>query len=122
MRRIFFIFLLLVSEPSTGFSLFEPSIECTVIKVHTTTDIMGIPEFPKLYQSVNNDPLRSILKIAGTVFPGAKPKTHLNTDKFEKISILLQNKILELELHGKPISRNGFLKVDGKLLADVTCH
>lgn len=117
------LFLLLVKFTNVhGFGLFEPTIECTVIKVVSTTTVFGIVEFPKLYQSINNDPLKSVLHIAGKKLPKVKPKTVFKTDNFEKISIITENDNFELQLHGKPVSRNGTLTANGKILAEVTCH
>ena len=122
MLQLLFVSILLIIEIAHGFQLFEPSIECTVIKVHSTKNVLGHPKFPLLYQSINNNPTKSVLIIAGKKLPGVVPKTILKTDNFEKISIVIENKNIELELKGKPISRNGTLKLDGELLADVTCH
>ncbi len=78
--------------------------------------------FPKQYQSINNDPFDSKLVVAGQSFPLVNPKTLLKTETFERIQIDLAKDILELELEGKPLSRQGTLKINGKVVADVTCH
>ena len=122
MQRFLLIPFVLIVSLAYGFGLFEPSIECTVIKVHSTAKALGQTKFPKLYQSIYNDPMTSTLIIAGKKLLGVKPETLLKTDNFEKISIIVEAKTLELELKGKPISRNGILKFEGKLLAEVTCH
>ena len=113
---------LLTTNIAFGINLLEPSIECTVIKVHFSEKMLGFAKFPVLYQSINNDPIKSRLLIGGREFPGLNPETLWKTETFEKISIHHGGGNLELELNGKPISRNGFLKENGKVLADVTCH
>lgn len=82
----------------------------------------GIVEFPKIYQSIHIDPLKSILHIAGNKLPKVKLKTIFKSENFEKISIITENSNMELHLNGKPISRNGTPALNGKLLAEVTCH
>ena len=69
-----------------------------------------------------NDPIKSILHIAGKKLPMVKPKTIFKTETFEKIFIYTENSNFELQLKGKPISRNGTLAVNGKILAEVTYH
>ena len=122
MYPIFFFLVLLCLKKSLGFTLFGPSIECTVIKVYSTTKALGFDEFPKLYQSINNDPLSSNLVIAGKKNIGVKPEILIKTDNFEKITISINNDKLELHLNGKPLSRNGTLSINGKVLAEITCH
>lgn len=123
MRKILIFTLIFLSAKIVyGLSIFEPSIECTVIKVHAITTFSSIKDFPKLYQSINNNPVKSTLRIAGLTFPNIKPETMLKTDTFERILIADGVDSFLLDLNGKPISRNGSLKKNGKLLADVTCH
>ncbi|MBL7557372.1 MAG: hypothetical protein JNM24_16205 [Bdellovibrionaceae bacterium] len=122
MRWKSLILLSFIVDAAYGFSVLEPSIECTVIKVVSTTAAFDQSEFPKLYQSINNDPVNSILNMAGKRFLKVKPKTVFKTQNYEKISIDIENNTFELQLNGKPISRNGTLAVNGKLLAKVTCH
>ncbi|MBT7610010.1 MAG: hypothetical protein HN576_09650, partial [Bacteriovoracaceae bacterium] len=55
-------------------------------------------------------------------FTNLIPKTISKTEIFEKILIKHKSGQLELEINGKPISRNGYLKESGKLIADITCH
>jgi hypothetical protein len=105
-----------------GLSVLEPRIECTVIKVHTSVRTLGFDKFPKLYDSINNNPLKSKLLIAGREIRNLNPETVLKTDSYERISIIHETGTLELELNGKPISRNGVLKENGVVLGKVTCH
>ncbi len=105
-----------------GLSVLEPNIECTVIRVHTSVRTLGFDKFPKMYDSINNNPLKSKLLIAGREFPKLNPETVLKTESYERISIVHETGTLELELNGKPISRNGILKENGVVLARVTCH
>ncbi len=53
--------LILNSFAVAGDWTFEPSIQCTVVKVHSNIAILGFNSFPKLYQSINNDPITSKL-------------------------------------------------------------
>lgn len=105
-----------------GLSVLEPSIECTVIKVHTSIQTLGFDRFPKLYDSINNQPLKSKLLIASREFSKLNPETVLKTESYERISIIHDAGTLELELNGKPISRNGVPKENGVVLGKVTCH
>ena len=113
---------LLFSYQASAFSPFEPSIECTVIKILAIQSVFGIGKFPKLYQSINNNPLSSKLFIAGKEFSKLNPVSYLKTENYEKISIESGGDHLGLELKGKPISRNGTMTVNGVMIADVTCH
>ncbi len=122
MRNTLLTLLLIIGNIAEGYDFFEPSIECTVIKVHSHIHAFGQSKFPRLYQSINNQPSKETLTIASKSLPGVRPKTIFKTENFEKISIVIGIQNFELELKGKPISRNGVLKVDGKILADVTCH
>ncbi len=121
-RAICFLFLFLCSRVTNGFGVFEPTIECTVIKVHSKGSIWGITKFPQLYQTINNDPLKSRLHIARQLIRGVIPRSIWKIDGYEKILIRDVRDSLELEIHGKPLSRNGTLKVNGTLVANVTCH
>jgi hypothetical protein len=96
-----------------GLNVLEPSIECTVIKVNSSIPLLGFDNFPKLYDSINNNPLKSKLLIAGREFPKLNPETILKTETYERISIIHDRGTLELVLNGKPISRNGVLKENG---------
>ncbi len=120
--RLALVLILLCSHQASAFNPFEPSIECTVIKVLSTKSVFGISKFPKLYQSFNNDPLSSKLFIAGKEFSKLNPVSDLKTEIYEKISIDSGRDHLVLELKGKPISRNGTMAVNGVIIADVTCH
>ena len=119
---IFTIYSFLWSDQAFAFSHFEPSIECTVIKVHGTQNAFGLAQFPVLYQSINNNPLSSALFIAGKEFSKINPVSDWKTDDYEKISIHSGQDDLGLELFGKPISRKGSLRLNGSIVADVTCH
>ncbi len=107
---------------SFAFGVFEPSIECTVIKVHLTRKVFGFESFPKLYQSINNDPTSSKLMIGGKEFSKINPLSTIKTENYEKIVIDSGADQLGLELKGKPVSRNGTMTVNGATVADVTCH
>ena len=113
---------LLGSLQASAFSAIEPRIECTVIKVLATRTVFGINRFPKLYQSINNDPLTSKLFIAGKEFSRLNPVSDFKTETYEKISISAGSEQLGLGLKGKPISRNGTMTFNGLTLANVTCH
>jgi hypothetical protein len=116
------ILTLFFSQLALAFGMFEPSIECTVIKVYSTTKAFGFDKFPKLYQSINNDPLSSKLIIAGKEFSKLSPISIIKTETYEKISISSEQDQLSLELSGKPISRNGTMMFNGVKVASVTCH
>ncbi len=102
--------------------IFEPNIECTVVKVLSSRAALGFSRFPILYQSINNKPLTSILIIGGHEFVNLNATTDIKTDSYEKISINTNEGPLVIELHGKPISRNGTLSLNGQVLAHITCH
>jgi hypothetical protein len=87
-----------------------------------TQKAFGLVKFPVLYQSINNDPLSSALFIAGKEFSKINPVSDWKTEDYEKISIHSDQDDLVLELLGKPISRKGSLRLNGKIVADVTCH
>jgi hypothetical protein len=103
-------------------SLFEPSIECTVIKVIEPQSVFGISRFPELHQSINNNPQTSKLIVGKKELLKVDPVSVVKTDRYEKILIKEGNSELILELKGKPISRNGTMAINGKLAAEVTCH
>jgi len=121
-KKIFTMILLLVSLDLFSFDINEPQIQCTVVKVHKYIKAFGFKKFPKLYQSINNNPLNSLLLIAGRKYPKLDPKIINKTKDFEQISISNGKDIIELEILGQPISRHGILKVNGKILANITCH
>ncbi len=100
----------------------EPDIQCTVIKVHQTIHIDGFKKFPLLYQTISNEPITSRLLIAGKELLDINPKTFLRTANSEVIAINTSQFSMILELFGKPISRNGVLKINGKVFAEITCH
>jgi hypothetical protein len=105
-----------------AFTLFEPSIECTVINVIAPQQVFGIKKFPELYQSINNDPVASRLRVGKAELFKSDPVSVVKTESFEKIIIKHGTDQLELELKGKPLSRNGTMTINGKLAAEVTCH
>ena len=107
---------------SLSFVTFEPNIECTVIKVHSTRKILGFESFPKVYQSINNDPTSSKLTIAGKEFLKLNPVSNIKTEIYEKLTINSGTNQIGLELKGKPLSRNGTMTVNGVTVAYVTCH
>lgn len=108
--------------PAKAANFFEPNIECTITKVHSSVELEKIGKFPKLHQSINNWLIESDLHVAGHRLPASDPKTVFKTDSYEEIQIPVGKVVLTLELHGKPISRNGVLKIGSQLLGDVTCH
>ncbi len=116
------IFLFFLFYLAYGFSPLEPSIECTVIKVLKQQDIGNLKKFPKLYSSIYNNPVASSLFIAGLEFKNTDPVSQIKTAIFEKVMISIEEQELVLELNGKPISRNGVLKLGSIVLAKVTCH
>lgn len=103
-------------------SIFEPSVECTVIKVISPQSVFGINKFPELYQSINNNPQTSKLIVGKRELKTIDPVSVVKTDNYEKILIKEGSDELVLELNGKPISRNGTMTINGKLAAKVTCH
>ena len=103
-------------------SIFEPSVECTVIKVISPQSVFGIKKFPELYQSINNNPQTSKLIVGKRELKTIDPVSVVKTDNYEKILIKEGSDELVLELNGKPISRNGTMTINGKLAAKVTCH
>jgi len=100
----------------------EPSIECTVIKVLSPQKVFGFDKFPLLYQSINNNPPTSKLYVGGKEFFKVDPVSLFKTHDFERLLIESNGDKLELELKGRPISRNGKMTINGKLAAEVTCH
>lgn len=122
MNNVLLGFSILISFNVYCFNLSEPSIECTVVKVHSTKRSFGFDQFPKLYQSINNNPLESKLFIAAKEFSKIDPVTLIKTESYERISIVSGSENLLLELNGKPISRNGTMKINEIKVADVTCH
>lgn len=116
------IFTFLVCLISNAFALLEPSIECTVIKVIEPQKAFGIKKFPELYQSINNDPQSSRLRVGKLELSKVDPVSAVKTESYEKILIKQDSDQLELELKGKPLSRNGTMTINGKLAAEVTCH
>lgn len=118
---ITFFIALTISIHSKG-SIFAPSIQCTVIKVHSTSNILGQKAFPKLYQNISYNPIRGIFILGSNKFKNLIPKTILKTNNLERILIKYKQGQLELQIHGKPISRNGILKQGQNTLADITCH
>lgn len=116
------VYFLTLVQPTLAFDIFEPSIECTVVKVHSTRKVFGFESFPKLYQSINNDPTSSKLMIGGKEFSKINPVSTFKTENYEKIMIDSGTDQLGLELKGKPLTRNGTMTVNGANMADVTCH
>lgn len=125
MRSVYvvsYLVTLLSCLNANAFDLFGPSIECTVVKVKNPIAAFGFKKFPKLYSSIYNSPNEDILKISDKPFKGVKPISSFKTETFEKIQIDIGKETLTLELSGKPLSRNGVLRVNGKDVAEVTCH
>ena len=121
--KLFIIAPLLLMSLAQGFwPIFGPDISCTVIKVHSQIKILGLKKFPSLYQSIYNNPITSTFRIGKIQFDKIVPKTIVKNDRYEKIIISHAEGQLELELNGRPMSRNGTLKESGKLIADITCH
>ena len=100
----------------------EPRIECTVIKILSDEEKFGDTSFPELYESIYNDNLKSQLFIGGKELRETNPQQFFKQEKIEKIKIKYQSDIMNLEIRGKPISRNGKLSINGKYVADITCH
>ncbi len=120
--KILFISLL-TSFSVYGMGLFEPDIQCTVIKVHKQVkSVLDFKAFPKKFHTINNIATSSTLTIAGKKFNNLDPKVKKKMVGFERIEIELQNGILQLDINGKPMSRNGVLKFSGDLIGDITCH
>lgn len=115
-------FILLFCLSSRAVTLFEPSIECTVIKVIEPQKVFGFKKFPELYQSINNNPQTSKLRVGKLELSNVDPVSAVKTESYEKILIKQNSDQLELELKGKPLSRNGTMTINGKLAAEVTCH
>ena len=118
------LFLAIIVFCSVAFAIspFEPSIECTVIKIIEPQPVFGINKFPKLYQSINNNPQTSKLIVGEKELLHTDPVSVIKTVDYEKLTIALNQDQLVLELKGRPISRNGTMTINGKLAAEVTCH
>jgi hypothetical protein len=100
----------------------EPDVQCTIVKVHRREKLAGVKKFPSLYQTINNDPVTSRFFIAGRELQDANPETLFKSAEAETISIKTSTISIVLELKGRPISRHGDLKINGKKTAEVTCH
>ena len=100
----------------------EPRIECTVVEILSNKKKFGKTSFPKLYDIVYNDNLKSQLFIGGKEFTHLNPQRTFKGESLEKIKIQDQAERIDLEIKGKPISRNGILKINGKWVANITCH
>jgi hypothetical protein len=100
----------------------EPSIQCTVVKVRKTVTLDRVGSFSKLYQTIYNDPVASRLFVGEIELININPKVLSKTAHSEKISIQYDKTELTLEIEGKPISRKGLLKMNGAVLAEITCH
>ena len=87
----------LIIVPTYSISNIEPSVQCTIIKVYETVQILGFTKFPELYQSINNDPTKSTLIIAEKKFTNLIPKTISKTEIFEKILIKHKPKIIVID-------------------------
>lgn len=111
-----------VQRSAYGINLIEPQIQCTVVKVISTVNIFGIKKFPALHQSINNDPIESTLHIGRVRLAKVQPFTMFKSKLVEIISIRDGNQQLDLELNGKPMSRQGVIKYNGAVLAELTCH
>lgn len=123
MNKFFISIAIIFSVLSAkAFDLFEPSIECTVIKVNKQVSAFGFKKFPKLYSGIFNQPNGNNLKISGESFKGIRPITKFKTEVFERIQIDIGEDVMLVELHGKPLSRNGNLLVNGVEVGKVTCH
>ncbi len=116
------VLIFFMSNLQSAFSYFAPNIECTILKSYEKVKFMEIKNFPSKYQSINYSPKTEKLIIAGAFVKGIKPIITFKTDEIEKISITSGVNYLELELLGKPISRNGYLSLNGKKIALLTCH
>jgi hypothetical protein len=118
------VVLLLSLSQAQGFmfSLGEPEIQCTTIKVVSTMKLKGIESFPKKNQVVSNDAVQSELVIAGKRLPEVDPVLKSKTVELEVIEIPLKEGSLILEILGQPLSRQALLKYKGNILARLTCH
>jgi len=116
------VILFIASSAASALNVLEPHVQCTVVKVHSVLDVFGIKNFPSLYQSLNNHPSEKTMHIANVSLNNIKPITTYKSETLELITIQNGSQKLELELHGKPISRQGVLKSNGVLLAELTCH
>jgi len=120
--KLILVLILLYTNSISAFNPLEPSIECTVIKVLSPQKVFGFDKFPLLYQSINNNPPTSKLYVGGKEFFKVDPVSLFKTHDFERLLIESNGDKLELELKGRPISRNGKMTINGKLAAEVTCH
>ena len=100
----------------------EPDVECIVIKVNSTVKLQTLGIFPKQYQSINNDALYSRLRIGKFELPEVNPVQIEESGNISRIAITMDGAKIELLLQGPPMSRNGPLSVNGKILGSVTCH
>jgi hypothetical protein len=113
--------ILLLSILNAGF-YHEPDIQCTVIKVHKTVDLFGFRNFPTKFDSINNIGLLSKLSIKEKEFPHLSVKTTYHARRIEKVLIKEGAVEVMITLRGEPMSRKGFLTVDGEKIAELTCH
>ena len=121
MIRVIIVYCLIYST-CFAVQLFEPSIQCTVVKVYSTKKILGFQYFPRKFHTINNVPHTSKLSIGKKEFKKLNPRSISKTLETEIIMIDTGNGKLELKLTGKAMSRTGELKISGEILADLTCH
>lgn len=119
---IFLIFLSILANANYELPVAEPRIECTVVKILSSKTKFSRTGFPKLYDSIFNDNLKSQLFIGGKEFTNLSPQRTFKGESLEKIKIMNKAERMDLEIKGKPISRNGTLSINGKLVANITCH
>lgn len=111
----------LVSILNAGFYI-EPDIQCTVIKVHKTVELFGFSNFPSKFDSINNIGLLSKLSIKKKELPHLSVKTVYQARGIEKVLIKEGAVEVMITLKGEPMSRQGFLSVDGDRISELTCH
>lgn len=109
----------LESKTKQSSFLTQPEIQCTVLEVEKESKLFGINI--KQYDSISNDAVRSKLTISNKSVP-LTPELKEKTVDFEKIEITKNDQRVILKIHGKPISRNGTLELNGERIAKITCH
>lgn len=102
--------------------LVEPDIQCTVTKVIKSQNIMGFKSFPKKYDAIANNGMLSKLSVRAKPFKSEPPFSILKEGLREKILIKKDSNEMIIDVKGKPMSRQGTLKINNELVAEMTCH
>jgi len=120
--KLLLIILTVIVFDTLGLGLIEPDIQCTVTKVIKAQDVLGLKNFPKKYDAIVNNGMLSKLSIRSKPFKSEAPSTIFKEGLREKILIKKDGAELIIDVKGKPMSRQGTLKINNELVAEVTCH